>query len=382
MQTLGLPIPPMLSRSDPRRLTGHALADALRGSRTCTLARVLDLTDAQWAVSPQPGVNPFAWELAHIAWFAEHWILQAPSHPLFDSSRLAHDDRWRVPLPSRAEVLAALERQLDACLAALPSGDDDGAAYFHRLALFHEDMHGEAFAWMRAALGYPAPPGAALRPFAPRDPVRIEGGDVALGISRAAPGFAFDNERPGTTVRVGTFEIDATPVTAGEFLRFVMDDGYAQPAWWPGEAGAWRASVDRSHPARWRRRAGTGWECRWFDRWEPLDPARPVIHVNAWEAQAWCLWAGRRLPRAAEWEHAADRIDWGRSVWEWTADAFEPYPGFQPGPYRDYSAPWFGNHRELRGGAVATAERLHDRRYRNFFTPERCDVFAGFRTAA
>ena len=69
-------------------------------------------------------------------------------------------------------------------------------------------------------------------------------------------------------------------------------------------------------------------------------------------------------------------------MWEWTADPFAPYLGFEPGPYRDYSAPWFGDHRELRGGAFATHARLHDVRYRNFFQPGRHDVFAGFRTAA
>ena len=89
---------------------------------------------------------------------------------------------------------------------------------------------------------------------------------------------------------------------------------------------------------------------------------------------------------AAEWEYAAlapaRAFRWGGSVWEWTASAFQPYPGFAPGPYRDYSAPWFGDHRELRGGAFATQARMHDARYRNFFLPERSDVFAGFRTAA
>jgi EgtB-related family protein len=117
----------------------------------------------------------------------------------------------------------------------------------------------------------------------------------------------------------------------------------------------------------------------------PLDPELPVIHVNAFEAEAYCAWAGRRLPRAAEWEHAAAALvafHWGGSVWEWTSDAFQPYPGFKAGPYRDYSQPWFGDHRELRGGAFATHARMHDLRYRNFFMPQRADIFAGFRTAS
>ena len=77
-----------------------------------------------------------------------------------------------------------------------------------------------------------------------------------------------------------------------------------------------------------------------------------------------------------------EQFSWGNSVWEWTSDAFQPYPAFKPGPYKDYSAPWFGSHRQLRGGAMATHARMHDPRYRNFFLPERADVFAGFRTVS
>jgi EgtB-related family protein len=105
--------------------------------------------------------------------------------------------------------------------------------------------------------------------------------------------------------------------------------------------------------------------------------------LNAFEAQAYCLWAERRLPSAAQWEYAAQThpaFSWGNSVWEWTTDAFVPYPGFNAGTYREYSQPWFNNHRELRGGAFATHPRMHDPRYRNFFQPHRNDVFAGFRT--
>jgi ergothioneine biosynthesis protein EgtB len=389
-----------------RRLAGEELASALRDSRRRTMSLVDDLNDAQWEVPYLDGINPVAWELAHLAWFAEFWILRgahrigddglvdaalppriAGPDAYFDSARLAHAERWRTPLPSRQQLSTTLAAQLEACLDAIPVGDGDAALYFHRLALFHEDMHGEAFVWLRAALGYPAPPGASLSRQTARDALFVPGGHARIGWQVGRRGFAFDNELPFSQVELAAFEIDAQPVTAGQFLRFVEADGYDDAANWPGEeAGTWRASESRSHPLRWRR-AGLDWEVRWFDRWLPLDPELPVIHLNAFEAQAYCEWAGRRLPSAAQWEHAAvvaanRGFVWGNSVWEWTSDPFLPYAGFVAGPYKDYSAPWFGNHRELRGGAFATHPRIHDVRYRNFFLPRRADVFTGFRTVS
>jgi iron(II)-dependent oxidoreductase len=371
---------------EPRRLSGEMLAAALRDSRQRTLSLVDDLSDAQWQVPQQDGINPIAWELAHLAWFAEFWILRGPHQvgddgfvqaakpariaapdATFDSSRLAHAERWHTPLPSRPQVSAMLAAQLQACLQAMPDGDDDAALYFHRLALFHEDMHGEALVWLRSSLGYPAPAGASLRARPLRAALFVPGGQVRVGRRAESRGFAFDNELPGHSVELPGFEIDAQAVTAGQFLRFV-------------EAGG-------RPPLRWRKVDGHAWQVRWFDRWLPLAPNLPVIHVSALEAEAYCEWAGRQLPSAAQWEHAAtfasnDGFQWGDSVWEWTADTFEPYPGFAAGPYKDYSAPWFGSHRELRGGAFATHARMHDARYRNFFVPQRSDIFTGFRTVS
>ncbi len=388
-----------------RNLSGQALADALRESRARTWRLVDDLSDAQWRVPRRDGVNPVAWELAHIAWFAEFWILRGPHRvgadglvhaalparwagpdDHLDSARLAHDARWDVDWPPRTQLRAMLDAQLDACIDAMPAGDDDQALYFHRLALFHEDMHAEAFTWLRAALGYAAPHGARLPPLASAEPLPMTGGAMHLGWHAGRGGFAFDNELPGRELVLPPFEIDAQPVGAGQFLRFVDAGGYEDPRWWPGPAGEWLRKAGRRHPERWRLVGPGEWEQRWFDRWVPLQPDEPVIHVNAWEAEAYARSTGRRLPSAAEWEHAATTAGaafrWGHGVWEWTADAFQPYPGFEPGPYKDYSAPWFGDHRELRGGAFATDARMHDTRYRNFFQPQRSDVFTGFRTAA
>ncbi|MBL0420644.1 SUMF1/EgtB/PvdO family nonheme iron enzyme [Ramlibacter sp. AW1] len=388
---------------DARTLSGDAIGQALREARGRTRAWTFDLSEAQWRVPRQPGVNLPAWELAHIVWFGEFWVLRGPhtvdagglvhaSRPprisgpdtLCDSARLAHAARWSAALPSRTELDGQLDAQLEAMLADLASADgSDEALYPHRLVLFHEDMHAEAFAWTRATLGYPVPAGLTLRRLPERAPMAVEAGQACIGRAAQAPGFSFDNELQAHRAELAAYEIDATPVSAGAFQSFVEAGGYEQASWWPGEAGRWRAMQACSHPVRWRR-ASAGWEMRWFDRWLPLDVQQPVIHLSAWEAQAYALWAGRRLPSAAEWEHAARTLpgfEWGDGVWEWTASDFEPYPRFETGPYRDYSAPWFGDHRELRGGAFATHPRLHDPCFRNFFLPHRQDVFAGFRTA-
>lgn len=382
---------------------------ALRDCRSRTWTLVNDLTASQWLPPPQCNVNPVAWELGHLAWFAEFWILRGPHSrgtdglanavrpprfagpdSLFDSARLVHAARWTDAMPSRNELEALLSQQLEACIAAIPDSngcDSDESLYFHRLSLFHEDMHGEAFCWLRSALGYPAPVGCGLSDLVDQIslPLLIRGGDVFLGYDTNTHGFTFDNERPSCPVTLQDFEIDSVPISFAEFSRFVDAGGYDKPLYWPGQAGAWRAQSGVSHPQRWQRNAAGEWQMRWFDQWVPLPLNSPAIHVNAFESEAWCLWAGRRLPSAAQWEQAAlsnPALTWGRSVWEWTADAFAPYPGFKPGPYQEYSEPWFGDHRELRGGAIATHQRMHNPRYRNFFQPHRSDIFAGFRTVS
>jgi iron(II)-dependent oxidoreductase len=226
------------------------------------------------------------------------------------------------------------------------------------------------------------------------------------------------------------------PVTQAEFAAFVADDGYRRAELWGPEGWRWRQAGEVLHPMHWRRE-GNGWWRRDFDRWLPLEPHRPVIHVNWYEAEAYCRWAGRRLPTEAEWETAAAasgndlsapkrRFPWGDelpiwtagsgdprraqldgyslgccdvadhpagdsyfgcrqmigNVWEWTASDFLPYPGFVADPYRDYSQPWFGTHKVLRGGAWMTRSRLLRNTWRNFYQPDRRDVWAGFRTCA
>lgn len=385
-----------------RTLDRQQLVAALTAARAATFAATLDLDDAQWRVPYDPGIQPTAWDLAHIAWFAEFWLLRGPHHTgsdgfvgvarparhigrdeHYDSARIAHRTRWEIPLWSRAELQDRLAGQLADCSAAILAGGASDADLYHaRFALYHELMHVEALHWTRARLGHPAAAGLAMPRFAAAPAVAIAAGEHRLGSAEGEPGFAFDNERPGRRVALAAFTIDARPVTNGEFAAFVASGGYRRPELWPGPASTWLARTGRDLPVRWRRTPDGGFEERWFAGWRALDADAPVVHVSAYEAEAYCAHAGRRLPSAAEWEVAAPQLQWGRSVWEWTSEPFAPYPGFRPAPYTTYSAPWFHHQRELRGGAYATDPLLHDPRYRNFFLPQRTDVFAGFRTVA
>ncbi|GAB4480885.1 MAG: ergothioneine biosynthesis protein EgtB [Burkholderiaceae bacterium] len=382
-----------------RRLDKVQLRAALRSARQYTRALVDDLTDAQWRdIAYQPIVNPFLWEVGHVGWFMEHWCVrwrgaEAPRAPSlladvdrwYDSGKVAHPTRWTLDLPSREATLEYLQATLHAALDALERAEDsDAGLYFFRLALFHEDMHGEAFAYMRNTLGYPAP--AVLCPPATPDGAGdafVAGGVCELGLPRGAPGFVFDNEKWAHDVLLAPYAIARRCVTHGEFVAFVDDGGYARPALWSDDGRAWLARTGRAAPRGWRREGGR-WHAERFGALLPLAAEEPVRHVTAHEAEAYCRWAKRRLPTEAEWENAAvlGAIEPSRAVWEWTATTFEPYPGFAPDPYADYSAPWFGTHRAVRGASFATSQRLVHPRFRNFYLPERDDIFVGFRTCA
>ena len=428
------------------------LVRVVQDARDRTLALVADLDEAQFEVPLLALVNPFRWELGHVTFFYETFVLQMLGHTtpllagaedLYDSFKIDHDDRWTLPLPSLAQTREYAQRVYDAVVERLQGHAPDAAeTYLYLLSVLHEDMHGEAFTYMRQTLAYPAPPLGGLRadtlPAAlgggplPGD-VDIPGGTFYLGATLEQP-FVFDNEKWAHPVDVATFRIARAPVTNAAFAAFVDDGGYQRRDWWDSQGWGWRTKANAQHPLYWQR-DGQQWLRQHFDTLVPLEPHAPVVQVTWYEAEAYCNWAGRRLPTEAEWELAASaeptadgtgitgdkrRYPWGDApptpehanldahflgcadvgafpagdsafgcrqmagnIWEWTESAFYPFPGYLVDyPYREYSAPWFGYRKVLKGGAWATRARLAYNTYRNFFPPARNDVFAGFRTCA
>jgi iron(II)-dependent oxidoreductase len=432
-----------------RPTSGASAADLVAQLRETRLRTRRLTDDLSWPELMGPRldiVNPVLWEIGHVGWFHEYWTLRHAhgraslierGDRLWDSSNVPHATRWQLDLPDRAgtfgymaDVLACQEERLGGTV-------DDDARYFYELAIRHEDMHVEALTYSRQTLAY-APPhelGDVRHPAAgplPGD-VDVPGGTWRLG-STAADGFIFDNEKWAHETPLAPFRIARATVTNAEFAAFVEGGGYGAREFWSDAGWAWRQRRNAERPVYWLPKRDGVWTVRRYRAPEELAPHTPVVSVNWFEAEAWCRWAGRRLPSEVEWEAAAvgepapggtrladvrRRWPWGDTaptstlanldyafdgpidvaacadgdsafgcrqmignVWEWTASDFLPFAGFAADPYRDYSQPWFGTRKVLRGGCWATSARIARPSYRNFFTPGRNDVFAGFRTCA
>ncbi|MGH8691400.1 MAG: selenoneine synthase SenA [Burkholderiales bacterium] len=316
-------------------------------------------------------VNPPLWEIGHLGWFQEYWCLRwrgdggfADSilpgvDALYDSSNVAHDTRWDLPLPDLRSTRAYLANVLERVLGRIEREPENAALrYFVRLATLHEDMHSEALHYTCQTHGYEAPIAAGETAGAGGRDLEFQGGKFLLGAHPGQKSFVFDNEKWAHEVELAPFRIASAPVTNAQFLAYVEQGGSA-PRYWKRVDGVWME--------------------RRFSRWVPLKGDAAVRHVDWHEAQAWCAWAKRRLPTEAEWEFSNEKLSWG-ALWEWTASPFAPFPGFSADPYADYSQPWFGTHKVLKGASFATPRRLARPAFRNFYLPERGDVFAGFRT--
>ena len=430
----------------------------LNHTQSLTLALVEGLGDADWMCAPLDVVNPLRWEIGHIASFYERFLLKelnllkksyiSNSALLYNSFVRTRCERWDTALPSPEKTLKYLHHVHDQIAGLLSKPRiSTHEAYLILLSIHHQSMHNETMVYTRQTLSQTLPPRLLshtnlheTNPITANlqgllADVEVKGCLYWLGAWEDGR-FVYDNEKWAHPTPIKDFAISRSPITNAQFAAFVEDKGYKTSQWWCERGWKWRLENQQTHPLHWKPDQNRWWQNH-FNIWRPLPPLAPVVHVNWYEAMAYCRWAKRRLPTEMEWECAASaepqheegfgrqklRTPWGNApfnspqpqlanlsaqvtdctditqhaqgesplgcrqmlgnVWEWTASSFYPYPGYQlDHPYREYSAPWFGDHMVLRGGAWCSAAPLVRNTLRNFYKPHRADIFAGFRTCA
>jgi len=354
-----------------------------------------------------------AWLAGHIGWMAEYWIGRNPRRGLgpacpadtvrmasiepmadrwFNPALVPHALRWQLELPQFEAIRAYLLETLESTLELLDkTPEDDESLFFYRAALFHEDLRCEQLVTLAQTLELPLklalPAGVQGR-----DAVLVPAGHWQLG--SPAGGFVFDVEKWAHDVDVPEFEIDAQPVSWGQYVEFVDDGGYDRPEVWLPQGWSWlqrEAGQEGRRGPRYVEQIGSASGAvmqTHFGKAARMAASQSVMHVSWWEADAWARWAGRRLPTEVEWEmaaHATARrgFRWG-DVREWTASTLRPWPGFSPDGWSlhtEFEAqPYFGRARVQRGASFAARSRMKHPKFRGFALPERDDAFVGFRT--
>jgi iron(II)-dependent oxidoreductase len=416
----------------------ESVAHDLDLARTRTL-RLTDVDEPTLVAQHDPLMSPLVWDLAHIGQQEELWLLRAgdSARPgmlapdvdaLYDAFQHPRAERPSLPLlppvaareycyEVRSRVLDLLERTPDEPLELFTAG----------MVVQHEQQHDET---MLATLqlrdgpplltGEPLPPGRSVD----TDRVFVGGGEFVLGVDGTDAPFSLDNERPAHVVDVPAFWIGRVPVTNAQWQEFVAAGGYDERQWWSAAGWAHRVEAAIVLPKYW---TGDGIRVR-FGAEEPIPADEPVQHISCYEAEAFAAWSGARLPTEIEWEKACAwdpaigrrrSWPWGSAeptselanlggaalrpapvgaypasasaygaeqmigdVWEWTSSDFQPWPGFTPMIYRQYSEPFFGpDYMVLRGGSWAVAPSTIRPSFRNWDYPIRRQIFTGLRLA-
>ncbi|TFI60037.1 ergothioneine biosynthesis protein EgtB [Sphingomonas parva] len=411
-------------------LESATLAERFAATRALSRALAAPLSDADATIQPSPEASPTKWHLAHTTWFFETFVLRdhverysardARWAYLFNSyydgegARHARERRGMLSRPSLGEVLDYRARVEDALLEALPSLPTE-ATELVELGINHEQQHQELMLtdMLSAFAENPLAPAIWQRgarheeETAPGGRVGFAGGIHEIG--HQGSGFAFDCEGPRHPVLLHPYSLDQAPVSNAAWIEFIDAGGYRDPSLWTADGWAWVQANGIAAPLYWSRDPDAVWQRFGLDGLRPVDRAAPVAHVSWYEADAFARWAGARLPTEAEWEAAAADLDpcggnqldaagavapraaastgglvqmFG-DVWEWTASAFLPYPGFRPqeGTVGEYNGKFMVNQFVLRGGSCATPRGHMRASYRNFFYPHQRWQFCGLRLA-
>jgi iron(II)-dependent oxidoreductase len=431
-------------------LTPGEVAALLADARERTLLLISPVPEDELMNQHNRLMSPVVWDMGHIAHFEELWLVRNLEGPvqfgempgMFNPFENPRSVRGELALPRLSDTLHHMAGARRMVLDRVMDGDTGAAdpqllqgGYVYRMVAQHEYQHNETIlqalqlkdedgARYHAPRAIVPPAGRPLAGDA-EGMVRFPGGTVLIGTDDRTA--AYDNERPQHAVELAPFRIGVAPVTSFEYAQFIADGGYDTESLWSPAGWKHRQEAGLVAPQFWEMRDGEWWT-RSMDAETPVDPGRPVCHVCWYEAEAFCNWAGARLPTEQEWEAAASwdpatgtkrAYPWGDAaptpldanldqlafttaqvgayprnvspigaygmigdVWEWTASDFTRWPGYQTYPYPEYSELFFGpDYKVLKGGSWATRPGAIRNTFRNWDYPIRRQIFSGFRIA-
>lgn len=412
-------------------MSSETATQSTLSSEFLNVRRLTDLLSSRLSAEDQtaqsmPSTSPTKWHRAHTTWFFEEFVLRPlPDYVVYDPGyRYLFNSYYetvgeRHPRPQRGLItrpgindIARYREHVDAeMVRAVDGGDlDQGARAVLELGLHHEQQHQELLLMdikHLLSIHPEAPPYVDAVPSSdPEQASPLEWRVVPGGlkeIGHEGDGFSYDNERARHTVWLEDFSITRRAITNSQWLEFIADDGYRRPELWLSDGWAAVQRNSWSAPGYWSRDTDDAWTVFTLAGRRRLDLAEPVCHISFYEADAFARWAGARLPTEFEWETAAHAtfeqrgqlLDANRAhpghavpamigdVWEWTASAYLPYPGFRPegGALGEYNGKFMSDQHVLRGASAVTPPGHERITYRNFFPADARWAFSGLRLA-
>lgn len=353
--------------------------------------------------------DPPHWLIGNVGWFQESSIgrnvrrtrgessihgglhlasIEPRADSWFDPSLTTRQQRWHLTDVSDAHLRDYLAATFDATMELLErSADSDIGLHCFRLALWYEDRCAETLAELAQASGLTPDRQQGLWPNWPararRDALWFPAQRWSLG--SVPGGWVPANEQAVHDEAIPEFEIDAQAVQWSQYVEFVEDGGYDDPRWWTERGWSWVVEQERRAP-RYVEQLSRGVLVQRHGQVQRVATAQAAMHLSWFEADAWCRWAGRRLPAEVEWElaactGAARGFVWGDVV-EWTsgragAGVGDVYTNTHPGRDGDPA-----DHRVARGASAVTVARLKHPKARRAIASGADASFVGFRSCA